>query len=114
MLEINVDVILKHLEPNASVLDVGGWYVPFNRADSVVDLMPYETRGSGQGPGPKGLTQRAGFSSMCVESPYCSRTSHSTSPSARTPSKKSGIHSSCARSSTGWRGGLHRNPLACR
>lgn len=53
MLETNVDVLLNHLEPTASVLDVGGWYIPFNRADSVVDLMPYETRGRGQGPGPE-------------------------------------------------------------
>lgn len=26
------------------VLDVGGWYSPFNRADAVIDFMPYETR----------------------------------------------------------------------
>ena len=27
------------------VLDVGGWIQPFTRADWVIDLMPYETRG---------------------------------------------------------------------
>lgn len=26
------------------VLDVGGWHSPFNRADVVIDIMPYETR----------------------------------------------------------------------
>jgi SAM-dependent methyltransferase len=29
------------------VLDVGGWYRPFNRADVVVDLMDYDSRGLG-------------------------------------------------------------------
>ena len=29
------------------VLDVGGWYRPFNRADVVVDLMKYDSRGIG-------------------------------------------------------------------
>lgn len=53
MLETNVNAILDRLESTARVLDVGGWYIPFNRADSVVDLMPYETRGRGQGPGPE-------------------------------------------------------------
>src|SRR5712691_3735003 len=28
----------------ARVLDVGGWYQPFNLATHVVDLCPYETR----------------------------------------------------------------------
>ena len=53
MLEASVATILDRLEPGAKVLDVGGWYIPFNRADEVVDLMPYETRGTGQGPGPE-------------------------------------------------------------
>jgi SAM-dependent methyltransferase len=39
------------------VLDVGGWAAPLNRADWVIDLMPYETRGAmiagGFGPGPE-------------------------------------------------------------
>ena len=53
MLDTNVNTILDRLEPAARVLDVGGWYIPFTRADYVVDLMPYETRGRGQGPGPE-------------------------------------------------------------
>lgn len=31
---------------NARVLDCGGWFQPLARADHVVDLMPYETRGA--------------------------------------------------------------------
>jgi hypothetical protein len=33
------------LRPNDVVLDLGGWAAPFERADWVVDLLPYETRG---------------------------------------------------------------------
>jgi hypothetical protein len=38
--------ILSTLPDDALVLDVGGWAAPFNRADWVLDLMPYETRGA--------------------------------------------------------------------
>lgn len=37
--------ILGSLEENALVLDVGGWAHPLSRADWVIDLMPFETRG---------------------------------------------------------------------
>ena len=37
--------ILQLLPEDAVVLDVGGWGKPFARADWVLDLMPYETRG---------------------------------------------------------------------
>jgi len=38
---------LSHRVPDdALVLDVGGWAVPLARADWVIDLMPYETRGA--------------------------------------------------------------------
>ena len=44
------------LPEHAQVLDVGGWAAPLNRADYVIDLMPYETRGvlapNGVGPAP--------------------------------------------------------------
>lgn len=33
------------MDERAIVLDVGGWAEPFERADWVIDLMPYETRG---------------------------------------------------------------------
>ena len=37
--------ILDRLGPDEVVLDIGGWGRPFTRADWVMDLMPYETRG---------------------------------------------------------------------
>lgn len=45
MLESSVRRILNQLAANDVVLDVGGWGKPFARADWVLDLMPYETRG---------------------------------------------------------------------
>ena len=36
----------EQVSDSASVLDVGGWALPLARADWVLDLMPYETRGS--------------------------------------------------------------------
>src|SRR5919112_583208 len=38
--------IMQTLAADANVLDVGGWAVPFPRADWVIDLAPYETRGT--------------------------------------------------------------------
>lgn len=37
--------IERKLPDDALVLDIGGWASPFNRADWVVDLLPYATRG---------------------------------------------------------------------
>ena len=45
MLEKNCKKILKLLSPRDTVLDIGGWAMPFNRANYVVDFMPYESRG---------------------------------------------------------------------
>ena len=45
MLEANRRRILEMLPDDAVVLDVGGWAVPFPRADWVIDLAPYESRG---------------------------------------------------------------------
>jgi hypothetical protein len=39
------DRILESVGPDDLVLDVGGWAAPFPRADWVIDLLPYETRG---------------------------------------------------------------------
>ena len=39
------ETILNSLRDDSSVLDVGGWAKPFARADWVIDLLPYETRG---------------------------------------------------------------------
>jgi hypothetical protein len=45
MLTGSADRILQEVPDDAVVLDVGGWADPFARADWVLDLMPYETRG---------------------------------------------------------------------
>jgi hypothetical protein len=45
MLEESRQRILDLLGPTDQVLDVGGWASPFPRADWVIDLQPYETRG---------------------------------------------------------------------
>jgi hypothetical protein len=50
VLDENVPLVLERIGPDDVVLDIGGWGRPFNRADAVIDLMPYETRGS-HGPG---------------------------------------------------------------
>ena len=43
--EPNAQRLLAELDPDALVLDVGGWACPFNRAQWVLDAEPYETRG---------------------------------------------------------------------
>jgi len=45
MLQKHSDRIMAQLGPNDKVLDIGGWAHPFNRADWVMDLGSYETRG---------------------------------------------------------------------
>src|SRR6202007_1247277 len=40
----NLPQIRKCAAAAARVLDVGGWYQPFNLATHVIDLCPYETR----------------------------------------------------------------------
>ena len=45
MLPASARQILDRLDDAAVVLDIGGWGKPFPRADWVMDLMPYETRG---------------------------------------------------------------------
>jgi hypothetical protein len=45
VLEENVRLVLDRIRPDDVVLDIGGWARPFNRADWVLDAMPYETRG---------------------------------------------------------------------
>jgi SAM-dependent methyltransferase len=43
----NVETIMSMIEPEDLVIDLGGWWMPFARADWVVDVMPYATRGRG-------------------------------------------------------------------
>ena len=45
MLPASRERILAGLDEGVAVLDVGGWGRPLARADWVIDLMPYETRG---------------------------------------------------------------------
>lgn len=45
MFPSNADRLLRELSPDATVLDVGGWACPFNRAQWILDAQPYETRG---------------------------------------------------------------------
>jgi hypothetical protein len=45
MLEASRRRIIEALSAEALVLDVGGWAKPLARADWVLDLLPYETRG---------------------------------------------------------------------
>jgi hypothetical protein len=70
MLAASAERIAQELPDSALVLDVGGWGKPFVRADWVLDLMPYETRGV------YGDTSRAGerFSrETWVERDICDR-----------------------------------------
>src|SRR5882757_1051667 len=53
MLPAATERILASLPKDAVVLDVGGWAAPFNRADWVLDLMPYDTRGAMGSYGPR-------------------------------------------------------------
>jgi hypothetical protein len=45
MFEESLKRMSERLPDSAKVLDVGGWARPLNRADWVLDLMPYDTRG---------------------------------------------------------------------
>ncbi len=45
MIKNNEREILEALNENDLVLDIGGWDKPFNRANYVLDIQPYETRG---------------------------------------------------------------------
>ncbi|NDF60364.1 MAG: methyltransferase domain-containing protein [Crocinitomicaceae bacterium] len=42
--------IEEQISKNDLVLDIGGWWQPFPRADYVVDVQPYETRNQGNTP----------------------------------------------------------------
>lgn len=63
--------LLGLLGEDERVLDVGGWGSPLARADSVIDLMPYATRGLYPGPG-SGGTERFGADTW-VERDVCDR-----------------------------------------
>jgi hypothetical protein len=50
-----LDRLAREIPDDAQVLDVGGWDTTFARADWVIDVLPYETRGrhGSQGEGPE-------------------------------------------------------------
>ena len=60
MLEGSRRRIIERVPDGAVVLDVGGWVRPFPRADWVIDVMPYETRGMLGSEGPPGAPERFG------------------------------------------------------
>ena len=60
MLASSLAVLLDRLGDEEVVLDVGGWADPLPRADWVIDVMPYETRG---------LYQREGWSERASPQP---------------------------------------------
>jgi hypothetical protein len=51
MLPAASERILRQLPEDATVLAVGGWAAPFDRADWVLDALPFETRGPAVGSG---------------------------------------------------------------
>ena len=40
----NALILPKRIGPLDRVLDVGGWHSPLNRANAMIDIMPFETR----------------------------------------------------------------------
>jgi len=73
MLERSRKRILQSLSTDAIVLDIGGWAKPFPRADWVLDLFPYETRGAGgtDGEGPERFAAATWIErDVCDREPY--------------------------------------------
>ena len=78
MLESSRQRLLDSLGDEEVVLDVGGWADPFERADWVIDLMPYESRGLYRRKGwvaPRATEERFGAGTwiqrdICDREPY--------------------------------------------
>jgi len=73
MLAGATDRIISMLPDDAVVLEVGGWAAPFNRADWILDLMPYETRGAmgSRGPGEERFTKDTWvIQDICAHEPW--------------------------------------------
>jgi hypothetical protein len=65
--------ILRELPEEATVLDVGGWAAPLNRATHVLDMEPYETRGimGSYGPGPERFSADTwALHDICASEPW--------------------------------------------
>jgi hypothetical protein len=73
VLESSVQTILERLGPEDVVLDIGAWGRPLTRADWVMDLMPYESRGlyGRDGPPPERFTPETWIQrDICDREPY--------------------------------------------
>ena len=73
MIQASLERILSTVDDGAIVLDVGGWAKPFNRADVVLDYMPYATRGlyGSDGPGPERFSSSSWIQwDMCAREPW--------------------------------------------
>jgi hypothetical protein len=73
VLPASVKRILEGVDAEAEVLDLGGWIRPFTRADWVIDLMPYETRGlhGRDGEGPERFDSETWIQrDLCAREPY--------------------------------------------
>jgi hypothetical protein len=69
----SVERLARELGDDDLVLDVGGWIQPFTRADWVLDVMPYETRGrhGTQGPPPERFTRETWMQrDICDREPW--------------------------------------------
>ncbi len=78
MLAANRDRLLQTLGPDDKVLDIGGWADPLERADWVIDMMPYESRGlyarrgwTERGPEPERFSESTWIQrDICGREPY--------------------------------------------
>lgn len=75
MILSNLERVLDSIGDDDRVLDVGGWAAPINRADWVLDLMPYESRGvlppGSFGPGPERFSAETWVQiDMCDRDPW--------------------------------------------
>lgn len=73
MLESSVQRILESVGPDDVVLDIGAWGRPLTRADWVMDLMPYDTRGlyGRDGPDPERFSADTWIRrDICDREPY--------------------------------------------
>jgi methyltransferase family protein len=73
MLAPSAQRLLERLAPDELVLDVGAWGRPFTRADWVIDLMPYESRGlyGRDGPEPERFSAETWVSrDICDRAPW--------------------------------------------
>ena len=73
MLEENIARVLAQIGPTDRVLDIGGWARPFNRANYVLDIGSYETRGvfGSQGPEEEFFSKETWIArDLCDRNPY--------------------------------------------